>query len=125
MSTMKIKAGLPEVIVRSWGNEPVILVAHALDSKRDRVFVGQIDAKRPISLPTDDVFDYDEQRFAGLLTAHSAGNEPELLRLYEDLRRQNKSSEETCNKYQYMLKSQNDEKPKVANTRSVAERGQQ
>jgi hypothetical protein len=39
---------LPPVIVRSYGNEPVPLVAHRLDIEQKRVLVGNPAAKHPI-----------------------------------------------------------------------------
>ena len=125
MSTQIRSKSLPEVIVRSWGDEPVVLVAHGLESKGKWVLVGKATAKRPIGLPASDVFDYDEQQFALLAAAYSIGDKEELSRLYDEMRGQNKSSEGACNKYQYLLKSINHEKPEVTNTRSSADSGQQ
>lgn len=51
----------PSVIVRGWGDEPVKLALHRLDSKRHRAYVGSMTAQRPIGLPVDQVFVFDDR----------------------------------------------------------------
>jgi hypothetical protein len=116
MSIRKTKKDLPKVIVRAWGNEPVILAAHALDSQKNRVLVARPDAAKPISLPIAEVFDYQEDRFTALRNAYTSGDSKRLEALYAELLR-DKSS---CNKYQDRLRLAHEEKGQVANTRSAA-----
>jgi hypothetical protein len=125
MSIGKIAENTAAVIVRAWGNEPVPLVAYGMFNHGKWVLVGKKGAKRPIGMPVEDVFDYEGARLARLSDAYSRRDFEALDRLYSDLRMENKSSEGACNKYQYLLKSLNHEKTKVANTRSPEDSGQQ
>lgn len=111
----------PKVIVRAWGDEPVVLVAHGLDQGTKRVFVGQPEAKRPISLPTSDVFDYSPGRFNELSAAFRARDKNKLRRLYKNLH----DVEKSCNRYQIMLSSQHENEPKITDSGSAAGSGQQ
>jgi len=88
MSTIK-SSNLPRVIVRSFGDEPVALTAFRLDQRKRRVFVGKNATRRPISLPTTDVFDYDETWFGKLQNAHSEGNPERLKEIYAEIKRKN------------------------------------
>jgi hypothetical protein len=114
MSTRKITNDLPPVIVRSYADEPVALVAHRIDNAKNRVFVGIPEAKRPISLPITDVFDYDSETFTRLVRAFAEGNQSQLREIYRSLR-----DKRPCNRYQDMLPLQHEKEPEVANTRSA------
>lgn len=72
----------PRVIVRAWGDEPVALVVYHVDSKDNIVLVGSEDCKRPIGLPGDQVFVFEEQTFNRLRTAYEIGQSDELLNIY-------------------------------------------
>jgi hypothetical protein len=115
MSTRKITGCLPPVIVRSYADEPVALVAHRIDTAKNRVFVGIPEAKRPISLPMADVFDYDSEIFTRLAGAFAEGNQSRLREIYQSLR-----DKKSCNRYQDMLPLQHEKEPEVTNTRRVA-----
>jgi hypothetical protein len=117
MSMSKITSNLPKVIARSFEDEPVILWAHALDQQANRVFVGILEAKSPLSLSVDDVFDYDERSFTSLREAFTGNNKTELAKLYSQL-----GGKSPCNRYQYVLSSLH-EKPEITNTRSSADSG--
>src|SRR5881394_2941982 len=100
---------LPKVIVRSFGGEPVTLFAHRFDANKKRVLVGQAYAKRPISLPLEDVFPFEAGRFAELSEAFKRGDRKRLTDLYKTLGRNNSS----CSRYQIMLDSQHEEEPEI------------
>lgn len=121
---VKSAAPLPEVIVRAWGDEPVRLRAHGLNRAQTGVYVGQIDAERPICLSLEDVFDYNAERFNGLLDAYSQGDNERLKALYEEIKRRNKSSS-PCNRYHKMLSSQHEKEAEIADSGSPADSGQQ
>ncbi len=76
---------LENVIVRAWGDEPVKLRLHHLDSKRHVAFVGRDGALRPIGLPVDEVFVFEESTFSQLRNAYKSGNVTELQGLYASI----------------------------------------
>src|SRR6266508_682708 len=100
MSNVKTQPSRPRVIVRAFGDEPVILTAHRLDSQLNRVFVGVPDATNPLSLPIEDVFDYDQGLFTKLTKAFDERNSAALTQIYNNAR-----GKKPCNKYQDTLKS--------------------
>jgi hypothetical protein len=123
MSTRKIAdhpERQPPVIVRSFGDEPVALVAHRLDPAKNRVFVGIPEALRPISLPMADVFDYDPDAFTRLSEAFAEGNQSLLREIYREL-----SGKKACNRYQDMLDWVHEKEPEIRDSRSAAHSGQQ
>lgn len=73
---------LPKVIVRAWGNEPVVLAAHGRFDDGKWVRVGKQDTKRPIGFPIVDVFEYDERYFNRLTEAFSSGDVNGLAEAY-------------------------------------------
>ena len=85
----------PKVIVRAWGDEPVMLLAHGIEADKQRVFVGIPESKQPISLPWSHVFDFDPEVYSRLSAAYSHGNRDELARVYENLR----MDDRYCNRY--------------------------
>lgn len=111
MSTRKNTQTLPKVIVRSFADEPVELLAHAIDRQADRVFVGILNAKSPLSLPVEDVFDYDQHYFTLLVKAFEENNKTRLAELYAELR-----DKRPCNRYQDALISVHEKEPEIANT---------
>lgn len=106
---------LPKVIVRSFGDEPVVLFSHKIDLTKQRAFVGSAAARKPISLPFDDVFDYSEERFTELREAFTRNEVARLQELYKSLRRKR-----PCNKYQDTLIYAHEEKGQVTDSRSAA-----
>jgi hypothetical protein len=115
MSTRNSPTPRPNVIVRSFGDEPVILVAHRLDKPKNRVFVGKAEATRPISLPVDDVFDYEPDVFTRLSESFSQRNQDALRQIYHSLR-----GKKPCNKYQDALRLVHENEPEITNLRGVA-----
>src|SRR6266496_3213777 len=112
MSTRNYRPDMPPIIVRSFGNEPVALVAHGVDRAKRRVLVGLEHATRPISLPFADVCDYDAERFIELKAAFESGDQRRLDDLYNQLGQNN-----ACNRYQDMLPLEHEKEPEITNTR--------
>lgn len=83
----------PQVIVRAWGDEPVALRLYSIDTTRDRALVGKDGTPRPISLPMDHVFKFDEGVFTRLRDEFQSGRTEALEKLYAD----------TCIKYRNSL----------------------
>ena len=116
MSTSDFRPQRPEVIVRSFGDEPVALYAHGLQVDKKRVLVGKVDAERPISLPFTDVFDFDAGYFRELSEAFRAGDRSRLTELYKSLGQVNNP----CSKYQDILLLGHEEKAQIPDSRSPA-----
>ena len=71
------------VIVRAWGDEPVVLFLHRLDNKGDIAFVGQeVPTRRPIGIPITQVFVFDEETAVRLLSAYKTGKMADLSSIY-------------------------------------------
>lgn len=70
------------VIVRAWGNEPVALLVYRADSKDSVVFVGAEGCRRPIGLPWDQVFAFEDETFKRLRTVYEREESEELLNIY-------------------------------------------
>lgn len=87
----------PEVIVRSWGDEPVRLFLHRIEN--NRCFVGIEYASRPIGLPFWEVFAFDVDRFSALSTAFRHGNTSKLGELWANI----SVDDFACNKYRDVL----------------------
>src|SRR5438094_2127692 len=90
-------------MVRSWGDEPVKLVLHRIDN--NICYVGSENAKRPIGLPNDQVFQFDLDRFASLSTAFQQGDKRKLGELWANI----PVDDFACNKYQDVLRSLHDQ----------------
>ena len=58
-------SGKAPVIVRAWGDEPVKLFLHRIEN--NRCYVGSIESRRPIGLPVDQVFVFNEDVFSDLI----------------------------------------------------------
>jgi hypothetical protein len=89
----------PNVIVRSWGDEPVKLVLYSIAN--DTCYVGSGLSKKAIGLPSDQVIAFDSDLFLRLLTAYKTGNKRELSTLYSSI----SVDDFACNKYQDVVKS--------------------
>lgn len=70
-----------EVMVRSYGDEPVRLRAIARDFQR--VTVCGANSQHALRYPADLVFDYDEDRFRAILRAFEGEDEGSLKRLWD------------------------------------------
>jgi hypothetical protein len=116
MSTSNYCPERPRVIVRSFGDEPVVLYAHGLQVDKKRVLVGKANAKRPISLPFTDVFDFDDGHFRELSEAFRARDRVRLGELYKSLGQ----SKGPCIRYQDALIYAHEEKGQIPDTRSAA-----
>jgi hypothetical protein len=106
-----------KVIVRSWGDEPVVLFLHRIDNTS--VYVGAEDSNRAIGLPSSQVFSFDGAAFKALINAFAEGKKDKMASLYDDLA----IKESICNRYQNMLDSLHD-KENVTDLRSTANRGE-
>jgi hypothetical protein len=85
-------------IVRSWGDEPVALLAYRIDLKGDVVFIGSKGCRRQVGLPSDQVFAFEEILFERLRSAHQSMESEKLL-----------SSYACCIRYQDMVDSSLDQ----------------
>jgi len=92
------------VIVRAWGDEPVKLFLHRIEN--NRCYVGQRESRRPIGLPFDEVFAYDEDRFVTLSTSFQHGDLRNVSEIYANI----SVDDFACNKYQDVLRSRHDQK---------------
>jgi len=101
-TTLSTKAQVSKkisVIVRSWGDEPVILTAIDINQKTQLVQLFGRNINRPIHLPMEIVFDYEEIFFNKLKKAFDKGKTTELALLYEE----RKMDTNSCNKYKDMF----------------------
>jgi hypothetical protein len=103
----------PQVIVRSWGDQPVILFLYRVEN--NRCFVGSENTRRPIGLPEDQVFVFDKTRFAQLSTAYRSGNKAKLRAVYDLFG----VDDFACNRYQDKLESSHD-KENIADSERIA-----
>ena len=102
----------PKVIVRAWGDEPVVLFLHTIDNTS--AYVGQENSGPVIGLPLGQVFLFDEIAFATLKDAFDSGDTNKLVSTYSEL-----SVNSPCNRYQDVLESQHD-KEHITDSRSSA-----
>ncbi len=103
----------PLVIVRSWGDEPVLLSLHRIDNTH--TYVASENSTHPIGLPHDQVVSYDVDRFAQLSTAFASGD---IVKLGECWAKVN-VDDFACNKYQDILELQHDQE-NIADSESAA-----
>jgi len=97
------RAEHPPVIVRAWGDQPVKLVLHAIEN--NRCVVGSTNGTRTLSLPTEQVFYFNVDRFNALSTAFQQGDKRKLGELWENI----PLDDFACNRYQDMLSSVHDQ----------------
>jgi hypothetical protein len=112
MQAIRDKNNKSKVIVRAWGDEPVVLFLYATDNKR--FIVSNERGNHIIGIPAEQVFAFDEDIFSQLSQAYNGGDWNKLASIYETL-----SKENTCNRYQITLNSQHD-KEHFTNSCSVA-----
>ncbi len=104
-----------QVIVRAWGNEPVILRAVRVDLQNDLIQLFKKDPKHSINLPMDDVFLYDECWYRELQLAFIEHKSADLARMF-DLKNVGKNN---CNKYQDMIRSLHEEETEVTDSECI------
>jgi hypothetical protein len=107
-----------KVIVRSWGDEPVVLFLYSADTTR--LIVGRRKARYTIGLPAEQVFPFHKSVFHNLADAWAAGDRDKLASLYAEIIVNNNA----CNRYQDALNSVHDKKH-ITDSRSVASSSQQ
>ena len=101
-----------QVIVQSWGDEPVVLWATTYNRNTNIIQAFGRNEQRPINLPLDIVFVYSDDLFQVLIQAYETGNKDKLLNLYKEENMDKKS----CTKYQYMLSSLHEERKEISDT---------
>ncbi len=114
MSKRNRGSKFPKVIVRSWGNEPVLLVAYG--TEKYRVIVGSDQSRHHISLPMGEVFTFDEKVYSDLRSAYDTGDRERLSEIYDSL----SEDKNICNRYKYMLELGHDEEGQVTDFTGVA-----
>lgn len=111
---------LPEkikVIVRAWGDEPVVLFMHSIYNTT--AYVGKEHSKTVIGLPREQVFLFNEATFVLMRSEFDCGNVDNLSSIYSDL-----EINSPCNRYQDSLESQHD-KENITDSGSVASSSEQ
>ena len=88
------KNNRPNVIVRAWGDEPVVLQLYRIANKR--CYVGGSRSACAIGLPFDQVFAFDSHKFSTMRTCFEQGKMAELKGLYDSL----SVDDFACNRYQ-------------------------
>src|SRR5262245_49375950 len=101
------------VIVRAWGDEPVRLLAYRVDFKAKTTWVGGPSCRRPIGLPSWQVFVFQGETFERLQEAYMDENKTLLHELYL-----------SCIKYQDSLESLHGQE-RLANPGRPSDRSQQ
>lgn len=91
------------VIVRGWADEPVKLYLHRIEN--NRCYVGSEGAVRPIGIPPEQVFLFDENTFSTLCSQFNAQNRVQLGEEWANIR----MDDFVCNRYQDMLKCSHDQ----------------
>jgi hypothetical protein len=107
----------PKVVVRAWGDEPVVLFLQAID--RTHAYVGQEGSGKVIGLPHNQVFLFNQADFLALKNAYACGNVDKLSSIYSQL-----EINSPCNRYQDNVESGHD-KENVTDSASVAGRHEQ
>ena len=75
----------PSIIVSTFGGEPQVLYAIALQANGRYVNVGRVPPHSPIGWPIKDAFDYDVESYAQLVKAFEAEDTGRLAELYAEL----------------------------------------
>jgi hypothetical protein len=92
-----------KVIVRAWGEEPVMLFLHRIEN--NRCYVGTAQAMKPIGLPINQVFAFDSHKFSTMREAYENREYSRLAALYESFT----LDDYACNKYQDNVRSLHDQ----------------
>jgi hypothetical protein len=87
----------PPVLVRAWGDEPVKLLLHRIEN--NRCYVGNERTTRPIGLPPEQVFAYDEDIFLHMRAQFDTGNTSKLGEEWAKLG----VDDFACNKYKISI----------------------
>lgn len=91
------------VIVRAWGDEPVMLFLHRIEN--NRCYVGNKNSLRPIGIPLSQVFRYTADCLSTLSHCYAQGDVRKLGELWENM----SVDDFTCNKYQDVIESPHDQ----------------
>jgi hypothetical protein len=92
-----------QVIVRAWGDEPVVCNLYTIEN--NRCYVGSSAARRPIGLPFDQVYAFNSTLFHSLTQAYEEGDLAKLRSLYESIQ----VDDFACNRYQNNLECVHDQ----------------
>lgn len=84
---------LHPVIVRAWGDEPVLTNLHRID--KTMCYVGNLTVKHPVGVLSKDVFVFDPSLFSTLLTAYKTGDFSNLRGIYDSI----PVDDFACNRY--------------------------
>jgi len=93
----------PPVLVRSWGDQPVVLFLHRIENNRS--FVANLESYRPIGLPHEQVFEYDQDKFEALSTAYQQKDGRRLGEFWANMT----VDDFACNKYKIILECSHDQ----------------
>jgi len=103
MQENNIRALKPPVLVRAWGDQPVMLFLYRIENNRSSV--ASVDSQRPIGLPHEQVFEYDQDKFQALSTAYQQKDWRRLGELLANMA----VDDFACNKYQISLECSHDQ----------------
>ena|SRR6267378_4460676 len=106
-----------KVIVRAWGDEPVVLFLHRIEN--NRAYVGQEHSNTVIGLPPEQVFWFDMHSFSTLSALFESGDRNNLESMYSKL-----AVNSPCNRYQDVLESVHD-KENITDSRRAASSSEQ
>jgi hypothetical protein len=101
-----------KVIVRAWGDEPVMLFLYSIENTT--AYVGREDSDTVIGLPLEQVFLFNESAFSSLRGSFESRDLYKLESTYAEL-----LVNSPCNRYQDTLESPHDQKH-ITDSRSVA-----
>ena len=99
------------VVVRAWGDEPVLLHLHYVANKT--CYVGMPNSNRTIGIPCTDAFRYNSVEFSNISTAFAEGRIDEVREMF------GRMDDFSCNKYQDKVSSLHEEEP-ITNSGGVA-----
>lgn len=112
MQTKSCPESIKKVIVRAWGDEPVVMFLHHVEN--NRCYVGKENSDKVIGLPAEQVYLYDGTGFCQLREAFECGDKSRLESTYSQL-----PVNSPCNRYQDTLELSND-KENVTNSASAS-----
>jgi hypothetical protein len=93
----------PAVIVKGWGDEPGKLLLYRIEN--NRCFVASAKADRPIGLPCDQVFAFNEDKFNEASTAFQQGNMRKLGEIWAKMT----MDDFACDKYKNSVPCSHDQ----------------
>ena len=92
-----------QVIVRAWGDEPVLLILYRIEN--NRVFVGLENCSAPIGLPLEQVYRYSLDKFIALKSAFACQDRRNIGEEWAKLA----VDDFSCNKYKDNIKFSHDQ----------------